>query len=102
MTANITWSDFWCLFIALPDERKVSTWNTNFGSMDDWKQFIKSKTDEVQIEILKHAPRELIMQVADCLMAKTKKKLLPNVNKVMVIKTDAPNKVSTWSKFHPA
>ena len=102
MTANISWSDFWCLFIALPDERKFPTWNENFGSMDDWKDFIKSKTDDVQIEILKYAPKELIMEVADCLMSKAKKKLLPNINKVVIVKVEPPKKVSTWNRFHPA
>jgi len=88
MTTKLTWADWWAVFINLPDEQRYRIWNENFVSLDEWKNFIRNKADDIQVEILEYAPRELIGSVADCLLFKARKKLLP--------------KVSTWTKYHPS
>lgn len=77
MGANLSWGDWWRIFSALSDEQKVLTWEMNFGTLDSWRDYIASKSDDVQIEILRDAPRKLILKTAPgtCLRPNTRREL---------------------------
>jgi hypothetical protein len=94
MTTQIKWEDFWMMYIHQPQEQKERTWNENFGLTDGWKEFVASKTSEVQIEILKHAPDEIKIVLQDILCPDAKEKLLEFMH---------PKKKSSskWEKYHP-
>jgi hypothetical protein len=98
MTANLRWSDFWPMYINMIKEQKERTWAENFGQSDGWKEFVESKTGEVQIEILKEAPEEIKVVLADVICKDAKEKLL----EFMHPKQKDSNKSSgKWEKYHP-
>ena len=93
MSANLKWDDWWSMYVSLPKELKEQTWKVNFGIEDGWKEFIASKVDTIQIEILKHAPEEIKLVLADVLQPEAKEKLLEFMR---------PKKPSSkWEKYHP-
>ena len=98
MTANLKWTDFWPLYINMPKELKEQTWGCNFGVSDGWKEFVESKTGEVQIEILKEAPDEIKVVLADVICPTAAEKLL----EFMHPKKQPSSKNSKWEKYHPS
>ena len=80
MSANLTWSDWWSMYISLPKELKENTWSHNFGTDHGWKEFIASKAESIQIEILKHSPEEIKLVLQDVLCPGAKTKLLEFMN----------------------
>lgn len=94
MNTNIMWSDWWPMYIHQPQEQKEKTWKENFGLTDGWKEFVASKAGNVQIEILKDAPEEIKVVLADVLCQDAKEKLLD----FMGVKKKSSSK---WEKYHP-
>jgi len=94
MTVNISWENWWNMYIHQPQEQKEQTWKCNFGMDDSWKEFVQSKASNIQVEILKDAPEEIKVVLESVLLPDAKEKLLS----FMHPKTKASNR---WEKYHP-
>jgi hypothetical protein len=81
MSAQIKWSDFWPMYINMPTELKEQTWRCNFGINAGWKEFVQNKAGNIQIEVLKEAPPEIVVVLQDVLCSGAKDKLLSFMKK---------------------
>lgn len=85
MTVNIGWSEVW---LSLFDQMDSPT-KTQFLRDVDIVRLVQTVTEEVQLEILEHAPVELTKYLQEYLYPKVELKLL-GVNH---LKESKPNKV---------
>ena len=62
---NLSWSDYWGILNAIPEELQRGSWHSNFDTVDEWKEFVRGRSPDVQLEILRDAPRELVVAVVE-------------------------------------
>jgi len=60
---NLSWSDYWGILNAIPESQQRAFWHSNFDTVEEWITFIRGRSPEGQLEILRDAPRELIQAV---------------------------------------
>lgn len=75
MTANFNWEYFWSYYTRI-NYKTVQEKMREEVLADNW---LFDQSAEAQIEVLKHAPRELIEEIGDRLKPEALKVLKPNL-----------------------